>query len=87
MSSFVEECACWRIWYRLKVRGPLWEENLMANCGIHSDLFDKAIDGMMSMGMIEEAEHDDCKDRSKYKLIADEPRMMQVFPTLGGLDD
>lgn len=86
-DSRLNELACWRIWYRLSQRGACWEQDLMANCGIQESLFDEAIDGLMNIGMIEETQHSDAKDQSEYGLIEDEPRMMQVFPTLEGVID
>jgi len=74
------EAASWRIWYRLKERGACTKENLMANCGIHSDLLGEALDGLTAMGQVEQTEI----DPPTFELYDENARMMQVFPTLEG---
>lgn len=69
------ETACWRIWHRLDVRGELTEKDLMANCGVGSEIFEEAITALVDIGTVEETED------GLYRAV-ENPRMMQVFPTL-----
>lgn len=77
------EAACWRIWYRLKERGCCSMENLMANCGVDSETFEEAFQAMKDMGMVQRARTEEVL----YELRVEEPRMMQVFPTIWSSDE
>lgn len=77
------ELACWRIWYRLDQRGDCSAHNLMANCGIHEDLLKEAGEALTDMGMVQKTIHPESGE-TIYTLREPKPRMMQVFPTLGG---
>lgn len=78
----VIETACWRIWYRLEQRGECTGQNLMANAGVGTDVFDEAMDAMMNFGNVKEVDHNDRTDESTYALADDKARMMQIFPTI-----
>jgi len=73
------EAACWRIWYRLNRRGECTQENLMANCGLHSDLIKAALQTLIDIGQIEYSVR---SDGTWYELADEKARIMQVFPTM-----
>lgn len=81
-QNSVVEAASWRIWYRLKERGECTEMNLMANCGIEKEVFDRAIDELLTMGQVEEVDHNDKADVYTYALADNDARVVQVYPTI-----
>ena len=78
MNNARQEAASWRVWYRLKESGPCTKENLMANCGSHTELMNQTLDGLTAMGQIEQT----AIEPPTFELHDEKARMMQVFPTL-----